>query len=226
MATQLHQQLKDLYVARRDRQEVDFPGFRIDAIDSRGRLIEIQCAGLAAISRKIQSLLNEHAVTVVKPLAARRRIVTLDRPGGNVIRSRLSPARQKLAHVFLELVHFPVFPHPRLRLEVLLTEQEETRVPPTARSSWKKKYSVQERKLVAVERRIRLTSPADLWRALQVDLPGPFTTSDLAAAGAMPRWLAQKAAWCFRRMGFFEVSGKQGNAVVYAIRAPARRRSA
>lgn len=217
MATLLHQQLKEHYVSDPDRHEIVVGGFRIDAVDRKGCLIEIQCASLSAIREKIRTLVNDHQVVVVKPLAARKKIVTLHRRGGDIVSTRFSPVRQTLAHVFLELVHFGIFPHPRLQLDVLLTVQEEVRVPPTERSSWRKKYSVDERALITVERHVKLKTAHDLWKALDLELPEHFTTADLVTASKMPRWLAQKVAWCFRRMEFFDVCGKQGNAVVYRL---------
>ncbi len=222
MATMLHQQLKEHYVSDPDRHEVVVGGFRIDAVDRKGRLIEIQCASLSAIRNKVRTLVEDHQVVVVKPLAARKKIVTLHRRGGDVVSARFSPVRQTLAHVFLELVHFGIFPHPRLQLDVLLTVQEEVRVPPTERSSWRKKYSVDERMLVTVEHHVKLKTASDLWKALDLQLPEHFTTADLVAASKMPRWLAQKAAWCFRRMEFFDICGKQGNSVVYTVAKPNR----
>lgn len=226
MAMALHTQLKAHYVVAEDRHEVVVDRYRIDAIDKRGRLIEIQCASLSAICAKVTSLLTTHQVIVVKPLAARKKITTLHRPGGDVVSSRYSPARQSLVYLFKELVHFGVFPHPRLRLDVLLTEQEEIRVPPTARSSWRKKYAVAERVLVEVQQHLQLKSAADLWKALDIRLPDEFTTADLETASGMPRWLAQKAAWCFRRMEFFDVCGKQGNAITYRLKSKPRRTKA
>jgi hypothetical protein len=222
MATRLHQQLKDLYVPDSGSQEFDLGEYRIDAISADGRLIEVQCASLASIRDKIRKLVERYPVTVVKPLVAQRRIITLDRRDGEVVRSRMSPMRQSLAHVFHELVHFSVFPHPNLHLDVVLTCQEEIRIPPTSRSSWKKKYSVQDRALVEVQRTYRLKTSADLWRALALDLQGEFTTRHLAEAAGIPRWLAQKAAWCLRNMNQLEVCGKLGHSVLY--RRPARKR--
>lgn len=110
----------------RNRHEVVLDKYRIDAIDKRGRLIEIQCASLAAIRDKIRfCLLESHQVIVVKPLAARKRITTLNRQGGEIVSSRYSPSRQTLPQLFKELVHFGVFPHPRLQLDIVMTEQEE-----------------------------------------------------------------------------------------------------
>ena len=224
VATSLHQQLKQQYVADEGRHEQTLAGYRIDAIDGRGRLIEVQCASLSAIRDKIRVLVEEHDVIVVKPLVARRQLVTLNPVDLAPVRSRYSPLQQTVAHVFQELVHFSVFPHPRLQLDVVLTEQQELRLPPTERTSWRRKYSVHDRVLVSVVRRIRLKTAADLWRALEVDLPGAFTTAELAAACGMPRWLAQKAAWCFRRMGHVEVCGKRGNSIEYRLKRSVRGR--
>lgn len=225
MATSLHRQLREHYVADVDRHEVSLDGYRIDAVDDSGRLIEIQCASLAAIRDKVRDLLRlGHSVTVVKPLVALRRVTTLRHPDEPPVRSRRSPAKQKPAHIFLELVHFGVFPSPRLQLDVVLTEQEELRLPPTARSSWKKRYHVQDRRLVSIHEQLSVQTAADLWQLLLPDasLPDVFSTAQLAEASDIPRWLAQKAAWCFRRMEFLELAGKQGNSLLY--RRPARRR--
>lgn len=220
MATALHQQLKQYYVPDASRHEVLIDGYRIDAVDSKNRLIEIQCATLSSIRDKVRRLIETHQVIVVKPLASRKLIVKKAKAGGDVISSRSSPLRQSLFYVFRELVHFStVFPHPRLRLDVLLTQQSEVRIPPTARSSWKKRYRVEDRALVAVDSHIQLKTPDDLWQALDVSLAPEFTTRDLAVGSGMPLWLAQKAAYCFRTMGFFEVCAKQSNSIVYRLTA-------
>jgi len=225
MATAIHQQLKSQYVKDESCHEVSVDGYRIDAVDEDGRLIEIQCASLAAIRDKVRKLIRSHQVIVVKPLAARKRIVTMSEPDGEVLSSRYSPTRQKLNHIFKELVHFAVFPSPGLQLDIVLTEQEEIRLPPTERSSWKKKYSVHDRRLVEVHSRVSLNTAADLWDLMGApELPAEFSTAHLAEACEMPRWLAQKAAWCFRRMEFLELSGKQGNSLLYQLAKPRRKR--
>ncbi len=223
--TSLHQQLCSYYVRDPDRHEVRLGNYRIDAIDGHGRLIEIQCASLAQIRDKIRRLLEQHQVVVVKPLAARRRITRLDEAGGNQLSSRYSPRRQQFFEIFDELVHFGVFPHPRLRLDIVMTEQEELRIPPDERASWRKKYSVADRLLVDVQQTISLKTPTDLWRQLDADLPNVFTTLELSEFSGMPRWLARKAAWCLRRMDFLKVCGKRGNAIEYCLTRRVRRRA-
>ncbi|MEQ9409009.1 MAG: hypothetical protein RIK87_14830 [Fuerstiella sp.] len=224
MATSLHQQLKRHYVADESRHEVDLDGYRIDAIDEADRLIEVQCASLMAIRDKIRQLTQQHKVVVVKPLAARKKLLKKERRNGRVVSSRFSPTRQTLPWIFLELVHFTsAFPHPNLQLDVLLTEQEEIRVPPKNRT-WRRKHSVQDRTLITVTESYSLNSPADLWNQLDLDVPEVFTTADLASSGTMPRWLAQKAAYCFRRMDYIEACGKQGNSVEYRLKASPKQR--
>jgi hypothetical protein len=217
MATSLHNQLKLHYVTDESRHEVDLDGYRIDAIDERNRLIEVQCASLMAIRDKIQTLTKTHQVIVVKPLAARKRLLKKERRNGKVVSRRYSPTKETLADVFLELVHFTqAFPHPNLRLDVLLTEQEEVRVP-AKRKSWRRSHSVQDRRLVSVQRTISLHTAQDLWDELGIRVPEIFTTATLAEGSQMPRWLAQKAAYCFRQMNLIEPCGKQANSIQYRL---------
>ena len=81
---------------------------------------------------------------------------------------------------------------------------------------------------MAVQSSIELNTVEDLWNALEADVPPVFTTADLATCADMPRWLAQKAAWCFREMKHIEVCGKQGNSIEYRLkkRRTGRRREA
>lgn len=224
MATSLHQQLKLHYVADESQHEIDLDGYRIDAIDEQDRLIEVQCASLLAIRDKIRKLTKKHKVVVVKPLAARKKLLKKERRNGKVVSSRYSPTRQSLPWIFQELVHFTkAFPHPNLQLDILLTEQEEVRVP-AKRKTWRRKHSVQDRRLVEVQQTVSLSTVKDLWNSLEAEVPKVFTTADLAREGSMPRWLAQKAAYCFREMGHIEMCGKQGNAIEYQLKKRRNRR--
>ena len=216
METTLHQQLKTLYAGDPDCREVVVNGFRIDAI-ADGRLIEIQSAPLAAIRRKVRALLERHRVLVVKPLAERTLIVRRARRGP-VESQRYSPARASLLNVFAELVHFiDVFPHPRLELEILLVEQEEHRRPAPKRRWRSKGFRVDDRRLLSVNQRLRLSTAGDLAALLPAGLPVAFTTSDIARNAGIPRWLAQKAAYCLRKAGGLASIGKQRGAVVYQM---------
>ncbi len=215
METSLHRQLKALYSAEPEAQEVRLGTFRIDAVH-QGRLIEIQQGSLGAIRPKIRRLLEEHDILIVKPLAAQKVLVRRKRAGGAVVSTRLSPRHETIADLFADLVYFvDIFPHPRLTLEVVLTRQEEHRV--TAKKKWWRgpDFRVTDRLLVGIEGRVTLRNTADLLRLLPIGLDEQFTTGEIARLAPMPRWLAQKMAYCLRKMGALEALGKQGNSWLY-----------
>ena len=227
METTLHRQLKAIYASDAARREVTVDGYRIDAVDN-DRLIEIQYGSLGAIRNKLSRLLQNHRVLVVKPLAARKFLIVRSRKGGRIKSSRYSPSRATYHHLFEDLVHFvDVFPHPRLTLEVVLTEQEEHRVP-AARRRWRSKgYRVEDRRLRAIHGHMQLQTAADLIAMLpetltDADRVVTFSTADISREAGIPRWLAQKWAYCLRKTGAATAVGKKGNAILYRIAAAER----
>ncbi len=223
METTLHRQLKGVYCTDPDQHEVVVDGYRIDAI-AGGRLVEIQQAGLAAIRPKIATLLKSHDVTVVKPLVARKVLIKRTRKGGKVESTRTSPKHATFFDLFDELVNFvTVFPHRRLSLHVLLTEQEEHRVVTGKKRRRDKGYRVEDRRLVGIVDQLELHTRSDLRDLLPVDLPQPFSTNDIAKHAAVPRWLAQKAAYCLRMTETSQLVGKKGNTLFYEWKRSTRR---
>jgi hypothetical protein len=215
METTLHRQLKEFYCGDPQAREVRVQDYRIDAV-VEGALIEIQLASLSALKRKVPVLLREHSVVVVKPLAAHKTIFRRDRKNGPVTSRRVSPRHETLLDLFQDLVHFiEVFPQPRLSLEVLLTEQEEDRVRRVRRRRRSKDYRIEDRRLIGIHSRHILKTADDLAELLPEGLPEPFTTADISRAAKIPRWLAQKMAYCLRRMGAIALEGKQKNALLY-----------
>lgn len=222
MEHSIHRQLKSLYVTDTDRHEVIVDGFRIDAVDGE-RLIEIQYGSLGAIRDKIRRLLRSHDVLVVKPLAERKQLLKRDVPDGPVVSTRKSPKKQTLWNLFDDLVHFVgVFPHPRLELEVLMTLQDEYRLPAEKKRRVSRGYIVQDRLLAEVTDRAKLRTVDDLLAMLPdaikpPERTEPFSTADLAAAAGISRPLARKVAYCLRRCGLARVVGKEGNAILYQL---------
>jgi len=215
LETSLHQQLKDYYSTKASAQEVWVDGYRIDVRRGR-RLIEIQTSSLGAIRDKIRKLLESHAVTVVKPIVARKLLLVQDRADGPIRAQRWSPKRCGWIDLFDALAHFTtVFPHPRLTLEIPLIEIEETRFPRKVRRFWHRAYRITDQKLLrVVDRRCARTSD-DLLRMLDVSLPETFDTKDLAQKLSTTRNAAQKVAYCLRQTGAVAICGKRGNAMVY-----------
>lgn len=217
METSLHRDLKTLYAAPEAQFEVALGNYRIDVV-SDDRLVEIQHGSLSAIRDKVRKLVERHDVLVVKPIVSRKLLVRLARKGGRVVGRRMSPKRGRLLDLFDEMVFFTrVFPHRRLTLEVPLVDIEEWRYPGHGRRRrWRKDdYQVEDQKLLAVHEVHRLETAEDLGRLISCPLPDVFHTAHLAESLGVQRWVAQRIAYCLRKMGALEQTGKSGNALLY-----------
>lgn len=203
MESTLHRQLKDRYGPEQGgRAEVRVGGFRADAIDPEGRLIEIQAGPLGALKGKLVRLLTAHEIRVVKPIVIERRVVRRDRADGPDRSTRRSPKRGDLLDVFDDLVGLArVFPHPNLAIEVVGVAIDEVRVPR------RRGDHVVDRRLVRVLSTATLRTAEDLWAFLPVGLDGPFTTLDCARKLGRPIAFAQRLAYCLRHAGAVEERG-------------------
>ncbi|MCB9472500.1 MAG: hypothetical protein H6678_01685 [Candidatus Delongbacteria bacterium] len=211
----LHHQLKMLYAHEPDATEQVVGGFRIDAVDDRGRLVEIQTGSFAAIAPKLRRLLKKHTVVLVHPVCARRWIV-LQNEEGVAGKRRASPLRGRWEELFSELVALPdLMTHPRLRIEVLLTEEEEWRQVRPARRR-QKPYLVLERRLSSVQDQVFLESVEDWLRVLPEDLERWFTSRGLAQRLEVSEALARCITYCLREAGLLRACGKVGNRVIHA----------
>lgn len=228
METSLHRQLKEIYADGESQIEAPLEKYRIDVV-SGGELVEIQHGSLAAIRDKIGKLLTAHRVLVVKPIVRCKWIVRQDARSGRVLGRRRSPKQGVVLDLFHELIYFTrVFPHANLSLEVPLVEIEEWRYPGHGRRRRRRAndHQVEDQKLLRVHRVHRFRTGDDLIRLLPSDLPSPFHTGHLAHQCGVPRWFAQRIAYCLRKMELARPAGKAGNARLYQLPAPARRNAA
>ncbi|HIQ21842.1 MAG TPA: hypothetical protein EYH34_11490 [Planctomycetes bacterium] len=217
METTLHRQLKTLYGGQESRFEVPVGRYRVD-VATADWLVEIQHGSLAAIRHKVQELLEDHQVVVVKPIVVRRLLVKRRSRGGPVVGRRMSPKRGRLLDLFDDLVYFiRVFPHRRLRLDVPLVDIEEWRYPGHGRRRrWRARDQVTEdQKLIRVHCVHRFQTAADVGRLIPRGLPEPFHTGHLAECLSVERWVAQRIAYCLRKIGAVQTAGKKGNAWLY-----------
>lgn len=215
METSLHQDLKVRYgLDRGGLCEVAIGGFRIDAVDEEGTLVEVQSGSLGALKPKLRTLLPGHRVRIVKPVVMRRRIIRRDRLDGPDRSSRQSPKRGALIDVFDDLVGVAAFlADENLSVELLGVAIEEVRIARRRRPG----YRVIDRRLDHVVESLRIDAPDDLWGLLPAGLPDsePFTTRDLARKLDRPLPFAQRVAYCLRLSGAAHPVGKLGNSHLY-----------
>jgi hypothetical protein len=215
METSLHRMLKDRYAAGDDdRREVRIAGFRIDAIDDAGRLIEIQSGALGPLCGKLRRLLPQYRLRIVKPVVLSRRLVRASARGGSVISVRQSPKRGALIDIFDDLMGLVrIFPHTNLDIEVLGVTIDEVRIPRRRRPG----YTVVDRRLGLIHETATLARACDLWNILPAacDDDEAFTTAELARRLGRPVWFAQRVAYCLRKTGAARVVGKRGNRLIY-----------
>ena len=211
----LHAALKAWYARPEDRLEVKVDGYIVDLVQD-DLLVEIQTGGFTPLKAKLDALTREHRVRLVYPIAREKWIVKLDEDKETQISRRKSPKRGKVEHVFYELVRIPhLLQRPTFSLEVLLIQEEEHRRYDGQRGWRRRGWVTHERYLLKVVERHLFAAAADLASLLPAGLEEPFTTADLAEALERRRTVAQKMAYCLRKLDVLNVSGKRGNAILY-----------
>ena len=213
--TELHAALKRYYARSGDRLEAEVDGYIVDIVRD-DELVEIQTHNFAAMKRKLNRLLEQHAVRVVYPIAQAKWITRVKMDRQTPIGRRKSPHRGALEDVFLELVSLPeLMAHPRFTLEVVLMHEEEIRCPRSGKQR-RRDWSVCDRRLRDVIESVAFAGPHDFRRFIPSDLSVPFTSHALAAALQRPDYFAQKMTYCLRKMGVLTVVGKRQRAWLYA----------
>jgi len=219
METTLHRQLKTLYADPGDRLEYELGAFRID-VAKPDCLVEIQHSSLNSIRNKIGQLLPVHRVVVVKPLVVKKRIVRLNRKGGQVVSRRWSPKRGDVIDLFDELIYFrELFPHPNLTIEIPFVQIEEWRYQGHGRRIRTRinDHQIQDQLLLCVEQTLKLQHPTDFWSLLPQPKQRTFSTQDLAQLWTVARHQAQKIAYTLQHCLAIERASKSGNSWVYAL---------
>ena len=212
----VHAALKAWYARPGDELEVEVDGFHIDIV--RGQLlVEIQTGNFSSQRRKLKTLLENHPLKLVFPIALEKWITRLGSDGTTILGRRRSPKKGRIFEVFRELVSIPgLIAKAAFSLEVLFIHEEEFRQD-DGKGSWRRKgWSISDRRLIKVVGSHLFQAPKDFLDLLPAELKDPFSTLELASAIEQPHWLAQKMAYCLRHMGVIQVKGKKGNALLYS----------
>jgi hypothetical protein len=216
----LHAALKARYATTVTdaRIEAMVDGFIVD-VAGRDELVEIQTVSFASARRKLERLLTAHRVLLVHPIPVERWLVRID-ADGTILRRRRSPKRGLALDLFDELVSIPgLVAHPNFRIELPLISEEEIRgpVPGGARYRYRRDWWRLDRRLLGVIETLRIDTPADLLRLLPPNLPGPFTTADIAAATGRSKRLAMRTVYCLERCGAVTRRARRGRLVTWDL---------
>lgn len=213
----LHAALKERYAPPGAAQEVTIDGFVIDVVQD-DLLLEIQTSNFSSIKRKMIRLAAHHLVRLVYPIVRERWLLKLPKNGSGEPNRRKSPKRGRVEEVFKELVSFPqLLRQETFSLEVALIQEEQLRRW-DPENGWRQNgwVTVERRLLDVLDRRV-FRDPSDMAETVPDGLPERFTTADLAEALDEPRYLAQKMAYCLRKMGVMTQIGKQGHSNLYVM---------
>ena len=211
----LHAALKDWYAGHSGQTEVAVEGYVIDVI-KECQLIEIQTGNFSAIKTKLLHLVKNNRIKLVYPIAVQKWLLKLPIDNAGSPERRKSPKREALVQIFNELVSFPeLLTHESFSLELAIIHEEEVRKHTGEKPWYRNGWVIVERRLIDVVDTIGYQNGSELSQLLPVNLPVSFTTGDIAKALQQPRWLAQKMAYCFRKMGTIECIGKKGRSNLY-----------
>jgi len=212
----LHAALKTWYARPQDRVEVVIDGRYVIDVVRDELLIEIQTGNFSSIKSKLVTLVEHHPVRLVYPIASEKWLFKLPKDGWEGPRRRKSPKRGRVEEVFGELVSFPgLLRKDNFSLEVVMIQEEEVRRYEGEKYWYKNGWITVRRELLDVVERYAFEGPDDFNVFLPPEIPDEFTTADLAKLLTMPRWLAQKMAYCLREMGTISQIGKRGRAFLY-----------
>ena len=199
-----------------DILEAEINRFRIDIL--RGdQIIEVQTRGLGKLKKKLAAVADDYQILVIYPIYQTKHIHKIDHQG-KTLSLRRSPKKGKLIEVFNELVNAPdLISHPNVSLSVIMIEGEELWLD-DGEGSWRRnKWSISDRKLLAVLNQYTLNQPADLLDLLPKALPAQFTNKDLSKTLRVSPRLAGKISYTLRKVDLIQITGKQGRANLFEI---------
>ncbi len=105
-------------------------GSSVADVYREGIVYEIQTGSFFPLTRKIASYLEagESEIRVIYPIITKRRIVRIDKDSGEVLRSRMSSAKQTPAKILPELIYLSEYlKNPRLCFDIYMIAAEEHR---------------------------------------------------------------------------------------------------
>lgn len=181
-------------------------------------IIEIQTVGLSRLRTKLRRFLDttDDQVIIVHPIAAEKRLFRLDGETGELSAPRKSPKKGSFLSAYRELYGLcELVSEPRISVLLLLVDLDEYSLrtgPKRYRSSGLIRY---ERMPTALRDAVLLRTAEDHASLLPRELPGAFTSKELAFSAKLSPDEAQKALTVLSRVGAVRDAGKRGRCKLY-----------
>lgn len=214
----LHAALKQSYAQPGDLFEVPLGNFVIDIARRFGEpeelLLEIQTGSFRAMGKKLDTLLEEHRILLIHPIAV---VSMLERPEA---KPRKSPKKGSIYSLFSELVSIPtLLDHPNLTLDVVLVEVVKIQKFDPKLRRRRGGYRTVDRRLQRITDTYHFEQVDDLLALLPESVPETFTTADIALEAKISRNEAQKLAYCFREARLIEELQRTRAGITYRRRS-------
>ncbi len=213
----LHSALKYYIEPNELCHEIKVGGYYADILNEDG-ITEVQTGSLYPLLPKLRAYLADGCtVTVVYPMARRKKLYWIDPLTGETTVGRSVVSKKGVIDAFCELVYLrEVLCDPRLTMRIIFLDIEEYKLL-TGRSRDRKRWGASkfERIPTAIEGETLLCGGADYISLLPNDLPQEFTTAELAAALKASSKAASAMARTLLDMGLLRRTGKRERFYLY-----------
>lgn len=180
-------------------------------------IFEIQTGSLYPLRDKIEFYLNEtnYNVTVIHPLAVKKRINYLSPIDAHVQRRVNSPRHEDMRNMLVELYSLlPYLRNSRLRIRALMLELEEFRIQKKRGRHGSVRYEKIPTGLIDI---VELNRPQDYLPFLAGGLPDEFTAAEFGRAMRLFGMDVYSVLKVYVALGLISPTGKRGRAATYSL---------
>ena len=217
----LHAVLKYYYEPHCENHEITIGQYVADIVDENG-IIEIQTAHLSPLKAKLTAFLEVCPVTVVHPVACKRRLLWINPQTGDVSAPRRAPCKDPRAEIFLELCRVRDFLKcPNLTFCFPLLEIDEYRFLNLKQKNPHKKASRLDKIPTSIHDEWMFQSLKDYFAYLPAGLPLQYDSAMFAKKAQAAVSTARIMLNVLNTLGIVKRIGKKGNSYLYeSVRHP------
>ena len=211
----LHAILKNFYETDPEFREVKVGRYVAD-IKRGDQIVEIQTRAFRNLRGKLPVFLENNAVKVVFPIAAKKYVNWVDPGSGEVTGRRKSPKSGNIWELVKELWEIrPLMPLEGLSFDAVYLEIEEFKLL-TGRSRDRKHHGAKRAERVPTGLiRIETYETAEDFASILPELPDEFTVAEFGTAAKLQNGYAGRMIATLVTLGALENCGKRGRAYLY-----------